>query len=254
LLTGQSIHGITPRLDTNYSIKIKISNPNGTAYQNYSLLTGAFVPHFGIVEILSANGTHGVNALVTWPGNTNGVLSSPDGTSIQDLYCTFYPETTNARMSLDLKIWANNSLSYQHTFFPVITNGTTNTAYAFSTMNLTSHIGITTNAGVPYYILLTMNMTNNTGMPIPSAQFSGSISSSANNTPQQNWIASIIWILLLFTVPWLMNWFIPRYGMMIGLILMAIVLGMSNSSFLVVSMLIIFTVAVQGYVLSREGT
>jgi len=64
---------------------------------------------------------------------------------------------------------------------------------------------------------------------------------------QSNWIYGIILILVMFAPAWVLNMFIPRYGLIVGLAVMAIAIGLSDPTFLWVTFVMVIGCAVMVY-------
>ena len=243
----------------NYSVKLTLHNANGTAWQNFSVNSVAPNPHFVVVDVFTLRpGDQNYSVLVSWTGTSFGQMLTPAGTTIDQLYFEFQPTYPySVIMQTSVRIFDNTTQIYLRNFDPVVTNGNPASIYHFYTGQGTLNspaipVGITTQAGHFYYIQIATKIANDT-QPLPTQGFSGTITTSIPASVQQNWISGILWILILFTGPWIMNWFFPRYGFLVGMVLMAVLLSISTPSFIYVGLIIVMVIAIEGYALSKSG-
>jgi hypothetical protein len=269
-LSGNSLHGTAPGgtlTNLNYAVKVTYTNSNGTAYQNYTLNNAwANKPsgpaptsgdsYFGHVALYTPSGGNNT-VLVDWTGNGPGFLLTPAGTIISDAYVTFFPQRAdNVSLHIEIRIYDNTTLIYNMRFLAYVTNGTMDYGYQWFTGaadgydGIVHHIDLTTQAGHYYYFQVDAVMQNGTGL-VPTHSFTGTVTASIPGNSQTNWVKGIFWMLILFAPAWVVNWFFPRYGLVIGLCLMAVLISMANPSFIWVAILTAGISALTVYALDR---
>lgn len=168
------------------------------------------------------------------------------------------------RMDLKLEVYDNDTLVYLYDWPMQISDNDPNHVYSFANGNVTKaldesngtgytneFINLNLEFGHTYYFVYDMRVTDMAGVPLPTTTFTGVITTSSPMTNQQSWINGLIWILILFTPVWIMNWFFPRYGFLLGMALMAILLGISNPGFYYVSIIILASIGLMSYTISK---
>jgi hypothetical protein len=167
-------------------------------------------------------------------------------------------------MKLQLEIYDGDQLKYVYAWPMQLSNTNPNYIYQFNNGNASladaetiahgytnEFINLKPQDGHTYYFVYDMRLADLNGTALPTTTFSAVITTQLPMNNQGTWINGLIWILILFTGPWLLNWFLPRYGFIGGMIIMAIALGIVEPSFYYVSIIILATVGIMIYGLSR---
>lgn len=202
---------------------------------------------------------------VTWTGTEYGQQQIVSTDSILATNSIFKPGYDfRVTMRLQLEIYDGDKLVYVYDWPLRLSNTNPNWIYQFSNGNAsladaetiaTGHtnewINIHPESGHTYYFIYDMRLADLNGTSLPTTTFSAVITTQLPMNNQGTWINGLIWILILFTGPWLLNWFLPRYGFIGGMIIMAMALGIVEPSFYYVSIIILATVGIMIYGLSR---
>jgi hypothetical protein len=209
---------------------------------------------------------------VTWKNTEYGqVQESNLPFQIQSTSTIFKPGYSQVvTMKLQLEIYdvtqgENNKLTYLYVWPMQVSDGNASHVYQFANGNVslaqyeTDGTGYTNEfinqnleAGHKYYLVYDMRIADMNGTPLPTTTFSGVVTTILVITSnQQSWINGLIWIMILFTPVWLLNWFFPRYGFLLGMAIMAIMLGITESGFYYVSIIILATIGLMSYTISK---
>jgi hypothetical protein len=209
---------------------------------------------------------------VTWKNTEYGqVQESNLPFQIQSTSTIFKPGYSQVvTMKLQLEIYdvtqgENNKLTYLYVWPMQVSDGNASHVYRFANGNVslaqyeTNGTGYTNEfinqkleAGHKYYLVYDMRIADMNGTPLPTTTFSGVVTTNLVITSnQQSWINGLIWIMILFTPVWLLNWFFPRYGFLLGMAIMAIMLGITESGFYYVSIIILATIGLMSYTISK---
>jgi hypothetical protein len=175
---------------------------------------------------------------------------------INGTFAKFYPGITGVRtLAFYLNVYDNDTLIYRsenpHTY-----NSDGNPAHGVwynETFTVNGQVfTINPQPGHTYYYLFMVYILDPaTLQTVGASEFPLVITDKPVQSNQMGWIIGLIWIMILFTMPWLVNWFFPRYGFMLGMVMMAILLGITESGFLMVTLVIVITVAVMAFVIQR---
>lgn len=95
---------------------------------------------------------------------------------------------------------------------------------------------MTTDSGHTYYFRLTIWDNKSTGASNAAYQYSLTVSEPYITPAPIKWVDGLIWILIMFLAPILINFVFPKYGLILGLILMSVVIGFAyaNGAYLTV--------------------
>jgi len=101
----------------------------------------------------------------------------------------------------------------------------------------------------PVSIAVTINIRDNsTGAILASGYSSVAVTPPAGSTgATTDWIYGIIMVLVIFAPAWVLNMFIPRYGLILGLVVMAIAIGLSDPAFLWVTFVMVIGCGIMVY-------
>ena len=96
--------------------------------------------------------------------------------------------------------------------------------------NWHEQLSLTTAIGHVYYVNVNIFAYNSTtGAYVDHLSFTLVIREAhASTANTSDWIMGIVWMLIIFIPPWLLNWIFPRYGLFIGLSLMMGVLAFTQ--------------------------
>jgi hypothetical protein len=92
---------------------------------------------------------------------------------------------------------------------------------------------LTVQSGHYYFVNMQFTAYDNvTGAVLAQYRLSVAVHEVPATTPTADWIGGIIWMTFFFTPVWILNFVLPRYGMVFGVILMSVVLTIAMPSFL----------------------
>lgn len=94
-------------------------------------------------------------------------------------------------------------------------------------------LNFTVQSGHYYFVNMQFTAYDNvTGAVLAQYRLSVAVHEVPATTPTNDWIGGIIWMTFFFTPVWILNFVLPRYGMVFGVILMSVVLTIAMPSFL----------------------
>jgi hypothetical protein len=131
-------------------------------------------------------------------------------------------------------------------------NGTANPSIFATTVEISfvwADVNQTLDTGHEYYLLFETNGTLS-GVPYIE-QTTLTFREHPADPAAVNWMMGIIYMLLLFAPAWILNWFLPKLGLMIGLMLMSIILFLGDSDFIMVTAITVM--AIGGMFYSMRG-
>lgn len=199
----------------------RVMNVINSAPYSYTLADFNDTYH-GLLEVGAGSSIDGLQVSYFLPDLAGTVVwrtnvSYYDGTTLLHTYQ--YPQSSN------------QSSYYQMTIGLYINAGA-------GSPDWKDHIDITTASAHIYYLNADfMAYDSSTGEYVNGYHVTITVREAIATPAQVNWIMGIIWMLIMFFPAWILNWVFPRYGLILGLALMSIVLGFTYPNAMWVSFL-----------------
>jgi hypothetical protein len=172
-----------------------------------------------------------------------GHFYTSPGSSVDGIQASFFlPDLTGTvKWRSNVSYYDGASLLHTYAFPQVNSSGfceMTIGTYADAGPIWKAKVDVTTASNRIYYFnadFMAYNAT--TGTYVTGYHVTITIREQTPITAQVNWINGILWMMIMFLPAWLLNWVFPRYGLILGLALMSIVLGFTQSDAMWVSFL-----------------
>jgi hypothetical protein len=164
-----------------------------------------------------------------------GAGSSLDGLQ----YSIFLPNLGGVNWRSNVSYYDGTTLLHQYQYPQYTVSGygqMTVGVYANPAATWLTQSGVITASNHIYYFNVdVMGYNRSTGALAGQYHVTLTIREPAPITAQVNWVTGIMWIAIIFIPGWLIDFVFPRYGLMLGVLLMAIVLGFTQANAIWVS-------------------